>query len=317
MLHSCFKRQVFHHFIAKSRLLSTQGFLKSKQIVNTTDAFVFDCDGVLWLGNKLIPGAVDAIAELKRLGKGVYFFTNNSTKSRRQYVEKFKQLGFNDIRLDHIFSSSFAAALYLKGFNLAERQKCVYAIGSSGLYAEMGELGIPCINSSIHDDEVVSEPMQNIIVDPNVEAVVVGFDLSINYYKIQYAQICLNSLQNCPLVATNMDASAYYTPTQLWAENGSIVGAITGCTSVKPTVVGKPSGFIIDYIVNKHGYSRDRMCIVGDRLDTDILLGKQNGMQSVLTLSGVTTEKMLIERPSQRPIIPDCVIASIKDLVSD
>jgi phosphoglycolate/pyridoxal phosphate phosphatase family enzyme len=284
----------------------------SSEIVQSTDTFVFDCDGVLWLGNNVIPGALESISKLKQLGKRVFFFTNNSTKSRALYVERFKKLGFNDVHSEDIHAASSAAALYISQLNLSTRNKCAYAIGSTGLYDELDMAQVPYIKSSIHDSLKVAESMTEIVVDSRVEVVVVGFDLSINYYKIQYAQLCLNTLPNCKLVGTNLDATAYYTPTQLWAENGAMVGAIQGCTAVEPIITGKPSGFIIDHIVDKYKLDRSRMCIVGDRLDTDIMLGKKNGLKSVLTLSGVTSSDTLYS--AKNTIIPDCVIDSIANL---
>ncbi|CAE7821303.1 PGLP1B [Symbiodinium microadriaticum] len=285
----------------------------TESIVRETDAFIFDCDGVLWRGNSVIPGACNVIAKLKQLNKAVFFFTNNSTKSRSQYVSKFQRLGFKDVLLEDIFSSSSAASLYLSWLKLADRGKTVYAIGSSGLYDELAEAHVPHIRSTIHDSCTVDTPPRCITVDPNVEAVVVGFDLFLNYHKIQYAQLCLNNMKNCQLVATNMDATAFYTPTQLWAENGAMVGAITGCTGIQPIVVGKPSRFIVDHIVDKYNLEPRRMCVIGDRLDTDILLGKKNGMKTVLTLSGVTSAADVHDYRNM--VVPDAVIESIANLV--
>ena len=278
--------------------------------VNDVDAIIFDCDGVLWHGNSVIPGACDIVSRLKELHKRVFFFTNNSSKSRTEYVKKFQRLGFEGVELDDIYSSSSAVAMYLSQLKLAERGKTVHVIGSSGLYDELDAVGIPFIQSSSHDSRS-TDSMIDVSVDPNVEAVVVGFDPNLNYHKIQYAQLCLNCLPNCKLIVTNLDATAYYTPTQLWAENGAMVGAITGCTGMQPIVVGKPSGFIVDHIVRRYNLDRSRMCIVGDRLDTDILLGRQNGMTSVLTLSGVTS----MEDVSKSNIRPDVIIESIKNLL--
>jgi len=62
----------------------------------------------------------------------------------------------------------------------------------------------------------------------------------VNYYKIQYAQLCINENKDCEFIATNLDAVTHLTDAQEWAGNGSMVGAIKGCTGVEPTVVGKP-----------------------------------------------------------------------------
>merc|ERR1712113_491381 len=130
--------------------------------------------------------------------------------------------------------------------------------------------------------------------DTDVAAVIVGFDRHINYYKIQYAQLCINENQGCEFIATNLDKVTHLTDAQEWAGNGSMVGAIRGCTGKEPTLVGKPSALMIDYILQKYNIAdRRRICMVGDRLDTDILFGKDNGLQTCLALSGVTTLEQL------------------------
>ena len=88
-----------------------------------------------------------------------------------------------------------------------------------------------------------------------------------------------------------------------------MTGAIKGCTGREPTLVGKPSPLMIDYMVDKYGISRDRICMVGDRLDTDILFGQNNGLLSCLTLSGVTTQDKLLSKENE--IKPDFYVDSI------
>ena len=149
--------------------------------------------------------------------------------------------------------------------------------------------------------------------DENVGAVIVGFDREINYHKIQYAQLCINENEGCEFIATNLDAVTHLTDAQEWAGNGAMTGAIKGCTGKEPTLVGKPSPLMIDYIVEKYGCDRDRICMVGDRLDTDILFGQNNGLLSCLTLSGVTTEAKLLSDENQ--IKPDYYVGSIAEFM--
>jgi len=104
-----------------------------------------------------------------------------------------------------------------------------------------------------------------------------------------------------------LDAVTHLTDEQEWAGNGSMVGAIKGCTGKEPIVVGKPAPLMIDYIVDKYQIDRSRICMVGDRLDTDILFGLDNGLSTILTLSGVTTAEKL----SKTTIKPDYFVDSI------
>ena len=141
---------------------------------------------------------------------------------------------------------------------------------------------------------------------------IVGLDRNINYYKIQYAQLCINENHGCLFIATNTDAVTHLTDAQEWAGNGSMVGAIKGCTGREPIVVGKPSPLMIDYLCNKLQLSdRKRICMVGDRLDTDVLFGTENGLQSLLVLSGVTSEAKLLS--DDNTITPDYYTDSIAD----
>nr|GMC51459.1 phosphoglycolate phosphatase 2 [Ipomoea batatas] len=106
-----------------------------KELLDSVNAFLFDCDGVIWKGDKLIDGIPEALDMLHRRGKKLVFVTNNSTKSRKQYAKKFQSLGI-PVSEDEIFSSSFAAAMYLKVRNFPTDKK-VYVIGEEGILEEL------------------------------------------------------------------------------------------------------------------------------------------------------------------------------------
>jgi 4-nitrophenyl phosphatase/phosphoglycolate phosphatase len=259
----------------------------------------------------LIDGIPETLARLRALGKKMYFVTNNSTKSRAGYKKKFDSLGL-DIPPEEIFSSSFAAAAYLEQTKFKDTGKKVYIIGEIGICEELDLIGVPWIGGP---DDMGKQPAMGpgdmVEHDHDVGAVIVGFDRHINYYKIQMAQLCINENENCEFIATNLDAVTHLTDAQEWAGNGSMVGAIKGCTGQEPTVVGKPSPLMIDYLVEKLGTERNRICMVGDRLDTDVLFGTDNGLQSVLVLSGVTKEEKLLS--PENTITPDYYADTIND----
>jgi 4-nitrophenyl phosphatase/phosphoglycolate phosphatase len=283
----------------------------ASQLLDKTDVFIFDCDGVIWRGDSLIDGIPATLAKLRAAGKKMYFVTNNSTKSRAGYKKKFDSLGL-DVPAEEIFSSSFAAAAYLEQTKFKETGKKVYVIGEVGIPEELDLLDIPWIGGPDDKDKVPDMgPGGMLHQDKDVGAVVVGFDRFINYYKIQYAQLCINENPGCEFIATNLDAVTHLTDSQEWAGNGSMVGAIKGCTGVEPTVVGKPGPLMIDYIVEKLGVDRSSICMVGDRLDTDVLFGTDNGLQSLLVLSGVTTEEKLLSPGNA--ITPDFYADTIND----
>jgi len=274
------------------------------ELLDEVDVFIFDCDGVIWRGDSLIDGIPETLDKLRKAGKKMFFVTNNSTKSRAGYKKKFDGLGLTDVRAEEIFSSSFAAAAYLEQSKFPiDGSKKVYIIGEVGIGEELDLIGIPHLGGPADNDQVPNMgPGGRLEIDPDVGAVIVGFDRNVNYYKIQYAQLCINE-SDAEFIATNLDAVTHLTDAQEWAGNGSMVGAIRGCTGQEPTVVGKPSPLMIEYLESKYGIKRNRICMVGDRLDTDVLFGTNNGLKSLLVLSGVTTEEKLLS--DENTITPD------------
>lgn len=281
-----------------------------EELLKDIDVFIFDCDGVIWRGDSLIDKVPSVLEKLRAMGKRMFFVTNNSTKSRKGYKSKFSSLGL-DVKDEEIFSSSFAAAAYLEQKNFKATGKKVYVIGEVGIGEELDLIGVPHIGGPADKGKTIDlTPGYALEIDHDVGAVVVGFDRHFNYHKIQYAQLCINE-NGAEFIATNMDAVTHLTDAQEWAGAGSMVGCIKGCTGKEPTLVGKPSPLMIDYIVYKYEIPKAKICMVGDRLDTDILFGKDNGLKTVLTLSGVTSEEKLLG-PANK-IHPDYYVSSIAD----
>ena len=311
---------------------STDPRAELQRLFDKIDVFIFDCDGVIWKGDTLIEGAADALDYLRSIGKKVLFMTNNSSKSRLGFLKKFTSLGVTASE-EEVFSSSFAVVVYLQkhppplllpmaigGTGLDTRkEELVYVIGLSGIIEELASAGIRYIGGPDDDNKSVfinvadKKTLHPVVHDPNVTSVVVGLDTNINFYKIQYAQLCLNTNENCKFIATNMDKIAHLTKDQEWADGGAAVGCIAGSTDRVPMVVGKPSSVIIDHILEKYQLSKSRICMVGDRLDTDVVFGRDNGLITILTLSGVTSEKLLFS--AENKIIPNYYTDSIADFL--
>ncbi|KAI3647481.1 hypothetical protein MP228_007702 [Amoeboaphelidium protococcarum] len=191
------------------------------RLVNNVDLILFDCDGVIWNGNKLIDGAKDVMLMLRSMNKKLIFVSNNSTKSRRDYMKKFKMLGLDFVEETDIFSSAFATAYYIKKHvrpycltNLSsitsssqeqnshhDINKKVFVIGESGLIDELHAEGIPTVtmadisakmadsNNELH--EFSPHEFDLIKPDPQVNAVVVGADFNLSYRKIAQAHMYL------------------------------------------------------------------------------------------------------------------------------
>ncbi|XP_073040320.1 phosphoglycolate phosphatase 1A, chloroplastic-like [Primulina eburnea] len=292
---------------------SAQQLKDPDQLINSVETFIFDCDGVIWKGDKLIDGVPETLDMLRSKGKRLVFVTNNSTKSRKQYGKKFETLGL-DVKEEEIFASSFAAAAYLKSIDFPKDKK-VYVVGEDGILKELELAGFQYIGGP-GDGEKKIELKPGFLMehDENVGAVVVGFDRYFNYYKIQYATLCIRENPGCLFIATNRDAVTHLTDAQEWAGGGSMVGAVRGSTQREPLVVGKPSTFMMDYLSNEFGITKSQICMVGDRLDTDILFGQNGGCRTLLVLSGVTTLSML-QNP-ENSIQPDFYTNKISDFLS-
>mmetsp|Transcript_139322 Transcript_139322/g.242225 ORF Transcript_139322/g.242225 Transcript_139322/m.242225 type:complete len:307 (-) Transcript_139322:204-1124(-) len=281
---------------------------ETRALLDQTDVFIFDCDGVIWTGDRLIEGVPETLQMLRDSGKKIFFVTNASGKSRAGYKRKFAALGL-PVQPEEIYPSSYAAASYLLSNGFPNNKK-VYVIGEVGIEEELQTAGIAFLGGTVDAGKEL-KPGTALEHDRDVAAVVVGFDGAFNYHKIQYAQLCLNQNPGCQFIACNTDAIAPMGGGSLWAGAGAMVGSIKGCTGLEPTVVGKPSSFMMDDIAGKLRIDKSRICMVGDRLDTDILFGQSNGTRTLLVLTGVTTQCVL----AASDIRPDFVASSVASLL--
>ncbi|KAK6932884.1 hypothetical protein RJ641_002508 [Dillenia turbinata] len=321
-----------------------------RDLFDSVDLFLFDCDGVIWKGDKLIDRVTETLHLLRSKGKKLVFVTNNSRKSRRQYAAKFQSLGLS-VNEDEIFSSSFAAAMFLKVNDFPPHKK-VYVIGEEGILDEMQLAGFTALGGPEDGKKHVELKSNNLFEhDKSVGAVVVGLDQYINYYKLQYGTLCIRENPGCLFIATNRDAVGHMTDLQEWpgfcsflfssdnfqcflnyirlnyspfvqlrnklgtwvAGAGCMVAAICGSTQKEPIVVGKPSTFMMDFLLQKYNISTSKICMVGDRLDTDILFGQNAGCKTLLVLSGVTTLSALQDPAND--IQPDYFTDKVSDLL--
>ncbi|KJP85604.1 hypothetical protein AK88_04771 [Plasmodium fragile] len=301
-----------------------KGFMKEWQIEQSVDAnhfvdnfqvFFFDCDGVLWRGNEVIEGAVEVINKLIKANKQVYFITNNSTKSRVTLLEKFHKLGFELIKKENIICTSYAIAKYfVDKEEYRSGKKKIYVIGEKGICEELDFCNLLWLGSyNDNDKKVVIKDDLEITVDKNIGAVVVAIDFNINYYKIQYAHLCINEL-DAEFIVSNTDATANFTCKQKWAGTGSIVASVEAVSLKKPIVLGKPNLFMIENVLKDLNVDPAKVVMVGDRLDTDIAFAKNCNIKSVLVSTGVTDANIYLNH-NHLNIHPDFFIKSIADFL--
>jgi len=261
--------------------------------VDRLRAFILDMDGVFYIGDTPIEGAVEAVEYLRAEGKKLAFSTNNSAHTRSAYVRKLARMGIA-AHEHEVVTSAYVTSLYLRKHAPHAR---IHVIGETGLKQELERAGF----------ELMAE-------DRAVEAthVVVGMDRALNYKRLTVGLRAL--LAGAELIATNIDGT-YPTETGLCPGAGAMVGALVSSSGKRPrAVIGKPSQHMIKILLDLLGSTPSETAIVGDRLDTDVRAGKRAGLTTILVLSGVSTESD-VRRVRGTGMAPDFIIPNIKHLV--
>ncbi|XP_034253073.1 glycerol-3-phosphate phosphatase isoform X1 [Thrips palmi] len=286
-----------------------------KEFMNSFDTVLTDCDGVLWLGTTIIQGSPNAINFLKKSGKRIFYVTNNSTKTQKELLSKIDSMGFNASE-EEVVSTAYLAAKYLQEQGFKDK---VYVIGSTGITQEMDMAGIK--HTDIGPDHMPSSLPQLISqkLDPEVKAVVVGFDEHFSYPKMLKAASYL-ARKDCLFVATNTDEQFPMNTELVIPGTGSIVRAVETCGARNAFVVGKPHSYISEFLVKTHKIDPTRTIMIGDRCNTDILLGKRCGFKTLLVLSGVSTVNEINSWKESsdeelRQLVPDFYIGKLGDLL--
>ncbi|XP_026206957.1 glycerol-3-phosphate phosphatase [Anabas testudineus] len=287
-----------------------------QQLLDSVDSVLFDCDGVIWRGDQAIPGAAQVINLLKEKGKRVFFVTNNSSKTRKMYAEKMSVLGF-DVNEEEVFGTAYCSAVYLK--TVCKLEGKVYLMGSDAMRQELEAVGIQ--QTGVGPDHISGKQTDwaNVPLDPEVKAVLVGFDAHFSYMKLNRAFQYLTQ-QDCLFVGTNRDTRLPLEGGKAVPGTGCLLLAVETAAQRQAQTVGKPNHFMFDCVASKFGVDPDRCLMVGDRLDTDILLGSNCGLKTLLTLTGVSTvaeaeahqQSGCAERQG---MVPDFYVESIADLL--
>lgn len=254
-----------------------------EELLGSVDTVLFDCDGVLWSGYAdAISGAQDVIQFLRSKGKAVYFVSNNSSKSRVEYLEKFKLLDF-EAHENEVFPSGYVAAYYLK--HMMQLQGKVYLLGMPGFGHELDLQGIRYIGPGPDPIQGTGADWLATPLDPEVEAVVVGFDVHFSYAKMIKALSYLRD-PNCHFIATNEDPTLPAKSKVVIPGTGCFVKCIKWGADREPTVMGKPHKPMFDVIQHSTKLDPARTLMIGDRLSTDIAFGRNHGMKSLLVFTG-------------------------------
>ncbi|MGC8784366.1 MAG: HAD-IIA family hydrolase [Armatimonadota bacterium] len=254
--------------------------------------YIFDLDGVIYRGEEPMPCAAETIQRLREEGKMVRFLTNNSALTREAYVRRLTGMGI-PCKEEDFMTSAYATALYLQ--SQGAEGKRVFIVGEEGIYEELRRVGM------------------RVVVDPEEEGadyVVAGIDRDFTYDKLRRAHFAIR--HGARFIATNRDATYPAAGGKIVPGGGAIVAAIATCTGVEPLVIGKPNTYSMELLLRRCNVSPQEAVLVGDRLDTDVLVGKRLGLHTVLVLTGVTDEEAVRSAPEE--MLPERVIHTLAEL---
>ncbi|KAI6220812.1 NipSnap protein K02D10.1 [Aphelenchoides fujianensis] len=252
------------------------------------DTVLFDADGVLWLGDVVVPGAVEAIDQLMRAGKQVLMITNNSTKTAAQFASKLEKLGFSSINGTNVVSSGFVAMEALGG-NPRKDELPVYLIGTRELAEMLQSVGVRSIGvGPDHLENYVQDGfLMDVPLEQRVFAVVTSFDSHFNYVKLMKAANYLKD-PTVEFYSTNDDLTyPGSVPGVVVPGAGSSAVPVRAVSGRESTIFGKPHSAMFEYIRRRFKIDPKRTLMVGDRLDTDILFGNRNRIDTLLVLTGI------------------------------
>ena len=255
--------------------------------IHQKSAFICDMDGVIYHGNRLLPGVNEFVNWLNENKKDFLFLTNSSERAPRELAQKLGRMGL-DISEDHFYTSALATASFLAS-------QCpggsVYVIGEPGLVNALYDVGFS-------------------MNDFNPDYVVFGETRSLSYEKIERAVDLV--LKGAKLIGTNPDVTAP-------GERGivpacsALISPIELATGRKAYYIGKPNPLMMRHALKKLGADRADAAIIGDRMDTDIIAGIESELDTVLVLSGVTS----LETMQNFPYRPRYILNGVGDLAKD
>lgn len=246
--------------------------------------YLLDLDGTIYLGENKIEAGTRFVKRLQENNIPYLFVTNNTTKTPEHVKLRLTTMFDIDTPVETIYTASLATVDYM---NELGREKTAYVIGEQGL-----------------KDAVYGAGYNE--TEENPAYVVVGLDNDLTYDKLTVATLAVQS--GATFIGTNPDLNI---PTErgLLPGAGSIIKLIEVATRVEPVIIGKPQAVIMDKAVDKLGFDKKDLIMVGDNYLTDINAGIENGIDSLLVLTGFTQK----EDVPGLPVAPTYVIDSLDD----
>ncbi|MDF0480530.1 TIGR01457 family HAD-type hydrolase [Vagococcus sp. PNs007] len=246
--------------------------------------YLIDLDGTIYLGKEPIPAGKRFVERLQAKDIPYLFVTNNTTKQPAVVRDRLENEFGIVVPESTIYTASLATVDYM---NTCGKGNSVFVIGEAGLISAIEEAGY-------------------VVDEENPDYVVVGLDSQVTYEKLATATLAIQ--KGAHFIGTNPDKNI---PTErgLVPGAGSLLALLETATRVKPVIMGKPEAVIMDAAVSKMGFARDEVVMVGDNYETDIKSGINNGIDSLLVLTGFTQK----EDVANLSIAPTHIIDSLDE----
>ena len=262
------------------------------------EGIIFDLDGTIYLGESVIPGVPEALATLLKRGIQICYVSNKPLEPRENYAAKLTRLGI-PTEPDQVITSGYVMGRYLASHMPDLR---LYVIGEQNLKAELRGHGLNVM------DELLDQDHRAVITTDNIDAVIVAFDRTLDYRKLNTAYQALTN--GAQFFATNPDKTCPM-PGGGIPDAGATIAALEHLTGrTLDLLAGKPSPITLQIAMDLLGTQPDHSLMVGDRLETDIRMGLDAGLKTACVLTGASTSEDI----EQGDIQPDLVIDSVADL---
>jgi NagD protein len=271
-----------------------------KVAIKQIEGFIFDLDGTLYLGEQALPYAVETIWAIREQGKQALFVSNKPLEPRQSYAAKLTRLGI-PARPEEVITSG-----YVLGYHLAQNYPnlAYYVVGEENLKTEMREFGLKVLEEYWEQDE------KEVIQPVGVEAVVVAFDRTLDYRKLNTAYQAL--VRGARFFATNPDKTCPM-PGGGIPDAGATLAALEHLTGRKVELLaGKPSRLMMEVAMQHLGLPAERCLMTGDRLETDVRMGKEAGMYAAVVLTGASAR----QQAEQAVPAPDLILENLGELLA-
>lgn len=272
---------------------------KHQDLLRKIKGYIFDLDGTLYLGDQALPFAVEVIKLIRHQGKKALFVSNKPLEPRQNYASKLTRLGI------HASPEEVITSGYVLGYHLSKAfpELKYYVVGEDNLKDELRGFGLEVLEEFWQQDD------REVIHPDGVDAVVIAFDRTLNYRKLNTAYQSL--VRGARFFATNPDKTCPM-PGGGIPDAGATLAALEHLTGRNVEILaGKPSRLMMEVATQRLGLPADHCLMTGDRLETDVKMGKDAGMLAAVVLTGASTR----QQAEKAVPAPDLILENLGDLI--